>query len=132
VTRFRRLAAVVLAVASIVSLTAPARATLSVQDYLDLKLGKKEGIDPSLLYVYLWGALDALLITNQMAEKLGAPAYFCEPQEDVELSIEDFKAMVDEELEKLRLDPDFEAQAKELTVAQLALLTLSERFPCRD
>lgn len=131
-TRFSRFLASALVLASAASLTMPARATLSVQDYLDIKLGKKEGIDPSLLYVYLWGALDALLITNQMAEKLGTPAYFCEPQEDVELGIEDFKAMVDEELEKLRLDPDFDTQAKELTVGQLALLTLAERFPCRD
>lgn len=112
--------------------TPTATASLSLQDYLDIKLGKKEGVDSSLLTVYLWGALDALLVGNQMAETLGSPKYFCEPEQDVELGIEDFRAMVDEELEKMRLDPDFEARAAEMTVGQLALLTLAERFPCSE
>jgi hypothetical protein len=117
---------------TLAALAAPARATLSVQDYLDIKLGKREGVDSSLLTVYLWGALDAFLTSNQMAQMSGAPTYFCEPQRDVELGIEDFKAMVDEQLEKMRLDPDFEARAKAMTIGQLALVTLAERFPCSE
>lgn len=128
----RHLHSVAVLAVTLAALAAPARATLSVQDYLDIKLGKREGVDSSLLTVYLWGALDAFLTSNQMAQMSGAPTYFCEPQRDVELGIEDFKAMVDEELEKMRLDPDFEARAKEMTVGQLALVTLAERFPCSE
>lgn len=129
---FHSVAAVALTLITLAALAPSARATLSVQDYLDIKLGKREGVDSSLLTVYLWGALDALLVGNQMAETLGSPKYFCEPEQDVELGIEDFRAMVDEELEKMRLDPGFEARAAEMTVGQLALLTLAERFPCSE
>ncbi|GBD44600.1 hypothetical protein HRbin40_02089 [bacterium HR40] len=113
-------------------LATPAQASLTIQDYLDIKLGRKEGVDSSVLSLYLWGALDALLIANQAAETLGTPRFFCEPESDVELSIDDFRTMVDSQLEKLRLEPDFDRRAGEMTVGQLALIALIDKFPCRE
>lgn len=127
-----RLLAPLLAIVAALQVTGvgPASASITVREYLDIKLGRREGVDSSVLYVYVWGVLDALLVANQVADTYGTVKLFCEPEEDIELSVDEFKAMVDEELEKMRLERDFEARAEEMTVGQLALVTLADRFPC--
>jgi hypothetical protein len=111
------------------SVASPARAQLSIGDYVDLRRGvtekDKNRIDK--LYTFTLGFLDGIETTNAALVEIKAEPEFCLPQSRT-LKTSDIMLTIDEEL---KLRPAFLGQRREESVALVAVLGLKRRFPCK-
>ncbi|MCX8100707.1 MAG: hypothetical protein N3D77_05640 [Geminicoccaceae bacterium] len=119
------LAAVVLAAA-----VAPARAELTIADYLAIARGEA-AVRPDFAIVYLAGALDGLEAANAAARARGR-AFYCVAEERAP-SVAELKPALDELLAlAVEQQRDFERYARIVTIGTVSLTALARRFPCPE
>jgi hypothetical protein len=112
-------------------LAAPARADMSVTNYLLLESGQVE-VDPRYTYVYVSGVLDALTAFNEAMRSAGI-SLFCPPDDQPGIEIDAFKALIDRAIERDKASrPDFDQYASAASIGIIGLGVLNEALPCAD
>ena len=112
-------------------LPAPARADMSVTNYLLLESGQVE-VDPRYTYVYVSGVLDALTAFNEAMRSAGI-SLFCPLDDQPGIEIDAFKALIDRAIERDKASrPDFDQYARAASIGIIGLGVLNEALPCAD
>jgi hypothetical protein len=113
------------------TLPAPARADMSVTNYLLLESGQVE-VDPGYTYVYVSGVLDALTAFNEAMRSAGI-SLFCPLDDQPGIEIDAFKALIDRAIERDKASrPDFDQYARAASIGIIGLGVLNEALPCAD
>jgi hypothetical protein len=109
----------------------PARADMSVSNYLLIESGQAE-VDPRYTYVYVSGVLDALTAFNEAMREAGI-SLFCPVADARPIEIDAFKSLIDRAIEREKASrPDFEQYARAASIGIVGLGALNQALPCTD